>query len=144
MPTEKQVRPADNETELRDSGLRVTAARLAVLDVVARQQHANAEDVLRAAREGLGSVSVQAVYDVLNTLTEHGLLRRIEPAGHPARYERRLGDNHHHVVCRSCGAVADIDCTVGHAPCLTPSGSNGFTIDTAEVTYWGLCPDCAA
>jgi len=137
-------RRARHEAELRDHGLRVTAARLAVLDAVEAQQHADADDVLRAARASLGSVSVQAVYDVLHTLTDKGLVRRIEPAGHPARYERRLGDNHHHVVCRGCGAVADVDCTVGHAPCLTPSSTSGFRIDTAEVTFWGLCPDCLA
>ena len=136
-------RRARHESELRDHGLRVTAARLAVLDAVEVQQHADADDVLRAARTALGSVSVQAVYDVLHTLTDKGLVRRIEPAGHPARYERRLGDNHHHVVCRGCGAVADVDCTVGHAPCLTPNSTAGFRIDTAEVTFWGLCPDCA-
>ncbi len=136
-------RRARHESELRDHGLRVTAARLAVLDAVEVQQHADADDVLRAARTALGSVSVQAVYDVLHTLTDKGLVRRIEPAGHPARYERRLGDNHHHVVCRGCGAVADVDCTVGHAPCLAPSSTAGFRIDTAEVTFWGLCPDCA-
>ncbi|MCB7137817.1 Fur family transcriptional regulator [Cellulosimicrobium marinum] len=131
-----------HEAELRGHGLRVTAARLAVLGAVDDQQHADADTVLRSVRDSLGSVSVQAVYDVLNTLTDKGLLRRIEPAGHPARYERRLGDNHHHVVCRRCGAVADVDCTVGHAPCLAPSGTGGFRIDTAEVTFWGLCPDC--
>ena len=117
-------RRARHEGELREHGLRVTAARLAVLDAVELQQHADADDVL-------------------HTLTDKGLVRRIEPAGHPARYERRLGDNHHHVVCRGCGAVADVDCTVGHAPCLTPSSTSGFQIDTAEVTFWGLCPDCA-
>jgi Fe2+ or Zn2+ uptake regulation protein len=137
------ARRARHEAELRDHGLRVTAARLAVLDAVEAQQHADADDVLQAARSALGSVSVQAVYDVLHTLTDKGLVRRIEPAGHPARYERRLGDNHHHVVCRRCGAVADVDCAVGHAPCLTPSGTAGFRIDTAEVTFWGLCLDCA-
>lgn len=142
-PTGPGGRRARHEDELRAHGLRVTAARLAVLDAVEAQQHADADDVLRAARAALGSVSVQAVYDVLNTLTDKGLVRRIEPAGHPARYERRLGDNHHHVVCRACGTVADVDCTVGHAPCLTPSSTSGFRIDTAEVTFWGLCPDCA-
>jgi Fur family transcriptional regulator, stress-responsive regulator len=134
---------AQHEAELRERGLRVTAARLAVLDAVGTRQHADADAVLRSVRATLGSVSVQAVYDVLHTLTDHGLLRRIEPAGHPARYERRLGDNHHHVVCRRCGAVADVDCTVGHAPCLVPSSTSGFRVDTAEVTFWGLCPDCA-
>ncbi|MBD5788059.1 transcriptional repressor [Cellulosimicrobium terreum] len=134
---------ARHEDELRAHGLRVTAARLAVLDAVGQRQHADADTVLRAVRDSLGSVSVQAVYDVLNTLTEKELLRRIEPAGHPARYERRLGDNHHHVVCRDCGAVADVDCAVGHAPCLSPSTTAGFQIDTAEVTFWGRCADCA-
>jgi Fur family ferric uptake transcriptional regulator len=93
-------------------------------------------------RERLPQVSVQAVYDVLHALTGAGLLRRIEPAGHPSRYERRVGDNHHHVVCRSCGAIDDVDCSVGHAPCLVPSSTSGFSIETAEVTYWGLCPAC--
>ncbi|WP_083259967.1 Fur family transcriptional regulator [Cellulosimicrobium cellulans] len=132
-----------HEAELREHGLRVTAARLAVLDAVGTRQHADADAVLQSVRTALGSVSVQAVYDVLHTLTDHGLLRRIEPAGHPARYERRLGDNHHHVVCRRCGAVADVDCAVGQAPCLVPSDTSGFRVDTAEVTFWGLCPDCA-
>jgi Fur family ferric uptake transcriptional regulator len=129
---------------LRDAGLRVTSVRLAVLRTLDRLQHATADDVVQAVRDDIGSASVQAVYDTLHTLTDEGLLRRIEPAGHPARYERRVGDNHHHVVCRSCGAVADVDCTVGPAPCLTPSGTHGFSIDLAEVTFWGLCPDCAA
>jgi Fe2+ or Zn2+ uptake regulation protein len=139
----RRSRHALHEAELRERGLRVTAARLAVLDAVDAHQHADADTVLRTARASLGSVSVQAVYDVLHTLTDNGLLRRIEPAGHPARYERRLGDNHHHVVCRGCGAVADVDCAVGHAPCLLPVDTSGFRIDTAEVTFWGLCPDCA-
>ena len=137
------ARRARHESELRDHGLRVTAARLAVLDAVEVQQHADADDVLRAARAALGSVSVQAVYDVLHTLTDKGLVRRIEPAGHPARYERRLGDNHHHVVCRSCGAIADVDCAAGSAPCLTASEDHGFEIDEAEVIYWGTCPECS-
>ncbi len=127
---------------LRDHGLRVTAPRLAVLDAVASMPHADADAVLRHARTALPTVSVQAVYDVLHALTDAGILRRIEPAGHPARYERRVGDNHHHVVCRRCGAVGDVDCAVGEAPCLTPVSTSGFTVDTAEVTYWGLCPDC--
>ncbi|WP_159798669.1 Fur family transcriptional regulator [Puerhibacterium puerhi] len=135
--------PAPAE-QLRGAGLRVTAGRVAVLEAVAGVPHATADDVVRTVREALGSVSVQAVYDALHALTEARLLRRIEPAGHPARYERRVGDNHHHVVCRSCGVVADVDCTVGHAPCLTPSSDHGFVIDLAEVTYWGLCPQCAA
>jgi Fur family ferric uptake transcriptional regulator len=137
--------PAEQPAEqLRGAGLRVTAGRVAVLEAVAGVPHATADDVVRTVRGSLGSVSVQAVYDALHALTEAGLLRRIEPAGHPARYERRVGDNHHHVVCRSCGVVADVDCTVGHAPCLAPSDDHGFVLDLAEVTFWGLCPQCAA
>jgi len=133
-----------DEALLRERGLRVTGSRLAVLRALAGHAHATADDVVRAVRADLGSVSVQAVYDCLHALTAAGLLRRMEPAGHPARYERRTGDNHHHVVCRSCGAVADVDCAVGEAPCLTPVASHGFAVDLAEVTFWGLCPDCAA
>lgn len=134
----------DDTALLRDHGLRVTSPRLAVLDALRRTPHADADTVLRLVRAGVPSVSVQAVYDVLGALTTAGLLRRIEPAGHPARYERRVGDNHHHVVCRGCGAVDDVDCTVGHAPCLIPSSTSGFAVETAEVTFWGLCPTCAA
>ncbi len=134
----------DDTQRLRASSLRVTAPRLAVLDVVGRLPHATAETVLEAVREELPSVSVQGVYDVLHALSDAGLLRRIEPAGHPARYERRTGDNHHHVVCRECGALDDVDCAVGHAPCLTPSSTSGFAVELAEVTYWGLCPGCRA
>ncbi|NCT89941.1 transcriptional repressor [Cellulomonas sp. APG4] len=133
----------DDVELLRHRGLRVTAPRRAVLATIGRLPHATAETVLRAVREDLPTVSVQAVYDVLHALTDAGLLRRIEPAGHPARYERRVADNHHHVVCRGCGAVDDVDCAVGHAPCLTPSSTSGFTVDSAEVTYWGTCPACA-
>lgn len=132
---------ADTEL-LRERGLRVTAPRLAVLTVVGDQPHATADDVLGAVRRELPQLSVQGVYDVLHALTGAGLLRRIEPAGHPARYERRTGDNHHHVVCRSCGSLDDVDCAVGHAPCLTPSSTSGFSVDVAEVTFWGLCPEC--
>ncbi|TKR22413.1 transcriptional repressor [Cellulomonas hominis] len=127
---------------LRARGLRVTAPRLAVLGAVGDLPHADAETVLRRAREAVPTVSVQAVYDVLHALTDVGILRRIEPAGHPARYERRVDDNHHHVVCRSCGAVDDVDCVIGEAPCLVPSSTSGFTVETAEVTFWGLCPAC--
>ncbi|MDC7123670.1 transcriptional repressor [Cellulomonas fimi] len=134
----------DDTALLRDHGLRVTSPRLAVLDALRRSPHADADTVLRLVRAGVPSVSVQAVYDVLGALTTAGLVRRIEPAGHPARYERRVGDNHHHVVCRSCGAVDDVDCTAGHAPCLVPSSTSGFAVETAEVTFWGLCPTCAA
>lgn len=128
--------------ELRSHGLRVTAPRLAVLEALAGHAHASADLVIRTVRGRLGTVSTQAVYDVLHVLTEAGLVHRIEPAGHPARYELRVGDNHHHVVCRLCGAVADVDCSVGHTPCLIPQTDHGFTIESAEVTYWGLCPDC--
>jgi Fur family transcriptional regulator, stress-responsive regulator len=134
----------DDGVLLRERGLRVTAARLGVLRALDGHQHSTADDVVRAVRDDVGAVSVQAVYDCLHALTAAGLLRRMEPAGHPARYERRVGDNHHHVVCRSCGAVADVDCTVGSAPCLTPSATHGFTVDLAEVTFWGLCPSCSA
>ncbi|NKY40794.1 transcriptional repressor [Cellulomonas septica] len=134
----------DDTALLRDHGLRVTSPRLAVLDALRRTPHADADTVLRLVRAGVPSVSVQAVYDVLGALTTAGLLRRIEPAGHPARYERRVGDNHHHVVCRGCGAVDDVDCVTGHAPCLIPSSTSGFAVETAEVTFWGLCPTCAA
>jgi Fur family ferric uptake transcriptional regulator len=133
--------PAD---VLRNKGLRVTAPRLAVLEAVEALPHADADAVLRHARAALPTVSVQAVYDVLHALTDAEILRRIEPAGHPARYERRVGDNHHHIVCRQCGAVGDVDCAVGEAPCLTPSSTSGFSVETAEVTFWGLCPDCRA
>lgn len=129
---------------LRVHGLRVTATRLAVLDVVGRAPHSTTETVLSHVRSRLGTASTQAVYDVLAVLTTAGLLHRIEPAGHPARYERRVGDNHHHVVCRGCGSVADVDCSVGHAPCLVPSTDHGFVIDEAEVVFWGTCADCQA
>lgn len=127
---------------LRSRNLRVTAPRLAVLVALEDYPHADAETLLRQVRAELGSVSVQTVYDVLHALTDAGVLRRIEPAGHPARYERRVEDNHHHVVCRTCGAVDDVDCAVGEAPCLTPVTSHGFEIDVAEVTFWGTCPRC--
>jgi len=127
---------------LRRAGLRVTAPRLAVLASVREQGHANVEEVVRAARLRLGAVSTQAVYDVLRAFEEAGLVRRIEPAGSPARYEGRVGDNHHHLVCRRCGAVTDVDCVVGHAPCLEPASDAGFLVDEAEVTFWGICPAC--
>ncbi|WFE26545.1 Fur family transcriptional regulator [Solwaraspora sp. WMMD791] len=130
------------EEELRSRGLRVTRPRLAVLEVLARGGHLGVDDIARQVRDRIDSVSTQAVYDVLNALTRAGLARRIEPAGGAARYERRTGDNHHHVVCRRCGVVGDIDCTVGAAPCLEPDADHGFAIDEAEVTFWGLCPDC--
>ncbi|MBF6335304.1 transcriptional repressor [Nocardia abscessus] len=127
---------------LRSAGLRVTAPRLAVLNAVVARPHSDADTVAATVREALGSVSTQAVYDVLHACVRAGILRRIEPAGSSALYETRIGDNHHHLVCRSCGAVADVDCAVGAAPCLDPSDAHGFVIDEAEVVFWGLCPTC--
>ena len=127
---------------LRGAGLRVTRPRLAVLAAVRAQPHTDTDAVLRTVRAELGSVSHQAVYDVLRALTTAGLVRRIEPAGSVARYEARVGDNHHHVVCRTCGAIADVDCAVGEAPCLTASDEHGYAVDEAEVVYWGRCPAC--
>jgi Fur family transcriptional regulator, stress-responsive regulator len=132
------------EVALRDAGLRVTGPRIAVLRALQAHPHADTDTLADAARAELGTVSTQAVYDVLRALTEVGLARRIEPAGSPARFEMRVGDNHHHVVCRSCGSIADVDCAVGERPCLTASETHGFVIDEAEVTYWGLCPDCSS
>jgi Fur family ferric uptake transcriptional regulator len=132
------------ELELHGAGLRVTRPRVAVMTVVGEHPHADTHAIIGLARERLGDVSHQAVYDVLQALTTAGLLRRIQPLGSVARYETRVGDNHHHVVCRSCGAVADVDCAVGSRPCLTPSIDHEFQIDEAEVIYWGLCPDCRA
>jgi Fe2+ or Zn2+ uptake regulation protein len=129
---------------LRASSLRVTAPRLAVLEAVHAHPHADTDTVLRAARASLGALSHQAAYDVLRVLTDAGLVRRIEPAGSLARYEARTGDNHHHVVCRDCGVIADVDCAVGEAPCLTAADDNGFVIDEAEVVYWGRCSACTA
>ncbi|MEU2880249.1 Fur family transcriptional regulator [Streptomyces sp. NPDC007070] len=129
--------------ELRDAGLRVTAARVALLDIVRQGDHLDAEAIAAGVRDRVGHVSLQAVYEALRALTAAGLVRRIEPAGSPARYEGRVGDNHHHLVCRSCGAVADVDCAAGEAPCLTAADDHGFSIDEAEVIYWGLCPGCA-
>jgi Fur family ferric uptake transcriptional regulator len=129
---------------LRGAGLRVTRPRVAVLSAVHDHPHADTDSVIRAVRHDLGEVSHQAVYDVLRALTAARLLRRIQPSGSVARYESRVGDNHHHVVCRSCGAIADVDCAVGTAPCLEASDDHGFSIDEAEVVYWALCPDCVA
>lgn len=129
---------------LRGRGLRVTRPRLAVLEVLAEGGHLEVDEIATRVRALLDSVSTQAVYDVLSALARVGLARRIEPAGSPARYEARTGDNHHHVVCRGCGAIADVDCAVGEAPCLDPSSPGGFVIDEAEVTFWGLCASCQA
>jgi Fe2+ or Zn2+ uptake regulation protein len=129
---------------LREQGLHVTPQRLAVLEAVATHQHATADSVLDLVRSSIGTISRQTVYDALAALVEAGILRRIEPAGSPARYETRVGDNHHHVVCRSCGHISDVDCAVGDAPCLTAATDQGFRIDEAEVVYWGTCPQCTA
>src|SRR5262252_4668365 len=129
--------------ELRGAGLRVTAARVALLETVRDGDHLDVEAIAARVRERVGHVSLQAVYEALHALTAAGLLRRIEPADSPARFERRVGDNHHHLVCRSCGVVVDVDCAVGAAPCLTASDDHGFAINEAEVVYWGLCPDCS-
>ena len=128
---------------LRGAALRVTRPRVAVLTAVYAHPHADTDSLIGAVRNELPDVSHQAVYDSLHTLTAAGLVRRIQPLGSVARYESRVGDNHHHAVCRSCGAIADVDCAVGHAPCLTASEDHGFVIDEAEVIYWGLCADCA-
>jgi len=127
---------------LRRSGLRVTAQRLAVMRAVSEGSHVSADVVAERARDEIGAISTQAVYDALTSLTEHGLLRRIQPAGSPARYEDRVGDNHHHLICRTCDRMVDVDCAVGEAPCLTAVKDHGYVVDEAEVIYWGQCPDC--
>jgi Fe2+ or Zn2+ uptake regulation protein len=133
----------DFEELLRGADLRVTRPRIAVLTAVYDSPHADTYSIIDAVRADLGDVSKQAVYDVLGALTDADLLRRIEPAGSVARYESRVGDNHHHVVCRSCGAIEDVDCAVGETPCLTASDARGYSIDEAEIVYWGLCPSCS-
>ncbi|HEY2224069.1 Fur family transcriptional regulator [Actinomycetospora sp.] len=137
MPT-----TTDFERIVRGAGLRVTRPRLAVLSAVHDHPHLDTDAIIGLVRSDLGAVSHQAVYDVLRALTSAGLLRRIEPTGSPARYEARVGDNHHHVVCRACGAIADVDCVVGIAPCLAASDDHGFVVDEAEVVFWGRCPGC--
>ena len=134
---------ANLQQQLREAGLWVTRPRVAVLEAVYAHPHADTDALIRAARQLLPDVSHQAVYDVLRAFTDAGLVRRIQPAGSVARYEARVGDNHHHLVCRSCGAISDVDCVAGEAPCLTPAEERGFTIDEAEVIYWGLCPTCS-
>jgi Fur family ferric uptake transcriptional regulator len=138
MPT-----TAELEGMLRRVALRVTRPRVAVLAAVHDHPHADTDTLIDVVRRSSGDVSHQAVYDILRALTDTGLVRRIQPAGSVARYEARVGDNHHHVVCRSCGAIADVDCAVGHAPCLTADDDAGFAIDEAEVIYWGRCPNCS-
>jgi Fur family transcriptional regulator, stress-responsive regulator len=141
VPTASEI-----EQMLRGADLRVTRPRVAVLAAVHERPHADTDSIIDAVRDDVGDVSHQAVYDVLRALTTAGLLRRIQPSGSVARYEARVRDNHHHVVCRSCGAIADVDCAVGEAPCLDPYDPDGllegFSIDEAEVIYWGRCPDC--
>ena len=127
---------------LRDRGLQVTAQRIAVLRAVAVHPHGTADDVATEVRAEIGAISRQAVYDALGTLSDTGLIRRIQPAGSPARYEDRVGDNHHHLICRSCGRMVDVDCAVGYRPCLTAADSSGYEVDEAEVIFWGVCPDC--
>jgi len=144
VPTSPVPTPAADPTvaALRGAGLRVTAPRRAVLAWLAEHPHSTADAVGTGVRAELGTISTQAVYDVLAACVDAGLVRRIEPAGHPARFERRVADNHHHLVCRRCGAAADVDCVIGSAPCLEPSDTHGFAVDEAEVVFWGLCPDC--
>ena len=136
--------PQDTRRDsLRHAGLRITASRLAVLSAVQGiGQHRDAEAIAEVARRHLGTLSTQAVYDNLHVLEEAGLIRRIQPSGHPGRYEARVGDNHHHLVCRRCGLTTDVDCAVGAAPCLEPSAGHGFAVEEAEVIFWGLCPHC--
>jgi Fur family ferric uptake transcriptional regulator len=139
---DRRVTPTDHEQRLRGVGLRVTRPRVAVLAAVHETPHADTDALIGVVRRDLPDVSHQAVYDSLRTLTEAGLVRRIQPRGLVARYESRVGDNHHHVVCRSCGVIADVDCAGGEAPCLVASDAGGFVIDEAEVVYWGRCPSC--
>ena len=136
--------PVRAAAELRAAGLRVTAARVALLEAVRDGDHLGVDALATRVRDRIGHISLQAVYDALDALTAAGLIRRIEPAGSPARFEGRIGDNHHHLVCRSCGTVTDVACAVGEAPCLTAADDHGFSIDEAEVIYWGLCPSCSA
>ena len=129
---------------LRRHGVQVTAQRLAVLRAVGERPHSTATDIEPVVRAEIGAISTQAVYDALGTLTDRGIIRRIQPAGSPARYEDRVGDNHHHLICRSCGQMIDVDCAVGETPCLTATDASGYEIDEAEVIYWGRCPECVA
>jgi Fur family transcriptional regulator, stress-responsive regulator len=136
--------PPDFAAMLRRRGLQVTAQRLAVWRAVANGSHCTADEIEQAVRAEIGAISRQAVYDALGTLTEKGLLRRVQPAGSSARYEDRVGDNHHHLICRTCGRTVDVDCAVGDAPCLTAADAAGYEVDEAEVIYWGRCPECVA
>jgi Fe2+ or Zn2+ uptake regulation protein len=135
---------AGHDALLRQHGLQVTAQRLAVLRAVTDRPHSTADDIYTVVRAGIGAISRQAVYDALGALGDKGLLRRIQPAGSPARYEDRVGDNHHHLICRACGRMVDVDCAIGDTPCLTPADDSGYEVDEAEVVYWGRCPECVA
>jgi len=141
VPEELSV---DNDALLRQHGLQVTAQRLAVLRAVSDRPHSTADDISNVVRVEIGAISRQAVYDALAVLTDRGLLRRIQPAGSPARYEDRVDDNHHHLICRTCSRMVDVDCAVGYTPCLTAADGSGYEIDEAEVIYWGRCPECVA
>jgi len=132
----------DRSAQLRQNGLQVTAQRLAILRAVSGRPHGTADAIAEVVRADIGAISRQAVYDTLGMLVDKGLIRRIQPAGSPARYEDRVGDNHHHLICRTCGKTVDVDCAVGETPCLTAAEDSGFKIDEAEVIYWGICPDC--
>ena len=136
--------PTDEAALLRRHGVQVTAQRLAVLRAVSDRPHSTAADIDKAVRAAIGAISLQAVYDALGTLAEKGMIRRIQPAGSPARYEDRVGDNHHHLICRTCGRMVDTDCAVGYTPCLRAPDDSGYEIDEAEVIYWGRCPECVA
>ncbi len=136
--------PSSAAELLREHGVQVTAQRVAVLRAVSSRSHCTADDVAEVVRAEIGAISRQAVYDALGMLAEKGLIRRIQPAGSPARYEDRVGDNHHHLICRTCGKTVDVDCAVGETPCLTAATDSGYQIDEAEVVYWGTCPECLA
>jgi Fe2+ or Zn2+ uptake regulation protein len=136
--------PLGNDALLRRHGLQVTAQRLAVLRAMSDRPHSSADDIYSVVRAEIGAISRQAVYDALAALTDKGLIRRIQPAGSPARYENRVGDNHHHLICRTCSRMIDVNCAVGYTPCLTAADDSGYEIDEAEVIYWGRCPECVA
>jgi Fur family ferric uptake transcriptional regulator len=136
--------PSDPADLLRQRGIQITAQRLAVFRAVARQPHVTADTVAEAVRAEIGAISLQSVYDALGLLVSEGLIRRIQPAGSPARFEDRVGDNHHHLICRICGRLVDVDCALGSAPCLTAVDDKGYAIDEAEIAYWGRCPECLA
>jgi Fur family transcriptional regulator, stress-responsive regulator len=143
-PAEQANEPAQQAALLRRHRVQVTAQRLAVLRAVSARPHSTAADIDAAVRTEIGAISLQSVYDTLGTLAEKGIIRRIQPAGSAARYEDRVGDNHHHLICRTCGRMVDTDCAVGYTPCLTASDDSGYEIEEAEVIYWGRCPECAA